>query len=256
MPSREKPRNLHDVSHLFLSRGGSTTNGTVQAEAVLWLVSLGPGGNRAFLATGCAAAAAAKGVHVTLVEIGRGLPNVGYYLSLEPQVYAAVSVDPSRLLAGSAGPRLRYASSAGIDPLDRHDPLSEGTPWPRLTIVAFDRAIGRWIAEKGIPRWLPANGGRPDAICCFGGPGGRIEREAMLRDLRREHPSAFLLDLAGDPSAERGAAADETFVVPEQLVSSWPKRLLPEDPFFDDIVSTLLQVLSYRRRRTEGHATG
>ena len=116
MPSHEKPRNLQDVSHLFLSGGRSRARRAVQAEAVLWLVSIGPGGNRAFLAAGCAAAAAAKGVHVTLIEVGRGFPNVGYYLALDPQVYAAVSVDPSHLLEGSAGPRLRYASSTGIDP--------------------------------------------------------------------------------------------------------------------------------------------
>jgi hypothetical protein len=256
MPSNEKPRNLQDVSHLFLSGGRSRVKRPAQVEAVLWLVSIGPGGNRAFLAAGCAAAAAARGVHVTLIEIGRGLPNVGYYLALEPKVYAAVSVDPSHLLTGSAGPRLRYASSAGIDPLDRYDPFDDEPVSPSLTIVAFDYAVGRWIAVKGANHRLPARGGRPDALCCFGGPDDRIEREEALRDLRREYPEAFMLDLAEHPVAERGGTADETFAVPAHLASSWPRRLLPEDPFFDDIVSTLLQVLSYRRRRTEGHATG
>ncbi len=256
MPSREKPRNLQDVSHLFLSHGRNRASRISRAEAVLWLVSLGPGGNRAFLAAGCAAAAAAKGVHVTLIEIGRGLPNIGYYLSLEPHVYAAVSSDPSRLLKGSAGPRLRYVSSAGIDPFDDLDPVPDESVTPCLTVVAFDRSIGRLIAEKDSRNRPPARCGGPDAVCCHGGPEDRVERETALRELRREYPDALLLDLAVGPAAERGGAADETFTVPESLVSSWSRRLLPEDPFFDDIVSTLLQVLSYRRRRTEEHATG
>ncbi|HER43269.1 MAG TPA: hypothetical protein ENO08_02270 [Candidatus Eisenbacteria bacterium] len=256
MPTREKPRDLHDISHLFLSRGRSAGPRGAPVEAVLWLVSLGAGGNRAFFAAGFAAAAAAQGVHVTLLEIGGGLPNIGYYLSLGPEEYAASSADPSRLVSGSAGPRLRYLFSAGIERLERHDPPAFAADSPRLLVAALDRGIGRGAVESVVSRWLPEHGGRPDALCCFGGPDDRIEREVLLDGLRRDHREAFLLDLAKDSAAGGSRAADETFAVPERLVSSWAGRRLPEDPFFGDVVSHLLQVLSYRRKRVKDHAAG
>jgi hypothetical protein len=256
MPTREKPRNLQDVSHLFLSRGKSAERRGAAVEAVLWLISLGAGNNRAFISAGCAAAAAGKGVHVTLLEIGGGLPNIGYYFSLDPREYAVVSVDPSRLVTGKAGDYLQYVSCAATGPLERYEPPSCIVDAPRLLLVAFEYGIENRIVEDIGSRWMPDHGGRPDALCTFGAPGGRIERRTLLDGVRELHREAFLLDLAGDSAAERNGVADETLTVPERLVSSWFKKLPPEDPFFDDIVSTVLQVLSHRRRRMEDHAAG
>ena len=225
-------------------------------EAVLWLVPLGVGGNRAFMASGCAAAAAAKGVSVTLLEIGRGLPNIGYYFSLDPPEYAAASIDPSRLVTGSAGSCLQFVSCTGTEPLDRYDPRHGTVDSPHLFVIAFEDETEYRIIEDIGRRWMPSHGGHPDAVCAFGGPDDRIERQFFFDNVRKRHRDAFLLDLVNGSAAGKSGKADETLSVPECLVSSWCKRVVPEDPFFDDIVSNVLQVLSHRRRRAEGHATG
>lgn len=256
MPTREKPRNLQDVSHLFLSREKRTVSRGGTVEAVLWLVPLGAGSNRAFMASGCAAAAAAKGIRVTLLEIGRGLPNIGYYFSLDPTKYATASVDPSRLVTGSAGSCLQFVSCTRTESLDRYDPQHSTDDLPHLFIIAFEGETEYRIIEDIGRRWMPDHGGLPDAVCAFGGPGAPIERRALFDSVRKRHRDAFLLDLVNGSAAGKSGEADETLSVPERLVSSWCKRFVPEDPFFDDIVSNVLQVLSHRRRRAEGHATG
>jgi len=228
--------------------------GTV--EAVLWLVPLGAGSNRAFMASGCAAAAAAKGVSVTLLEIGRGLPNIGYYFSLDPQEYAAAGIDPSRLVKGDAGPNLQFFSCALTEALGPPVPRHLTARSPHLLVIAFEEGLGHQVIEDIGRRWLPDHGGHPDAVCAFGGADARIERRTLFDDVRKRHRDAFLLDLVNGRSAGKSGVADETLSVPERLVSSWSKKLVPEDPFFDDVVSNVLQVLSHRRRRAEGHATG
>jgi hypothetical protein len=256
MPTREKPRNLQDVSHLFLSRekGSVRPGGTV--EAVLWLVPLGTGSNRAFMVSGCAAAAAAKGVRVTLLEIGAGLPNIGYYLALDPREYAAAGIDASRLVMGNHGPNLRYVSCTRAETLDRYDPEPVAGPSPHLLVIAFDEGIEHAVIEGIGRRWMPGHGGRPDAVCAFGDPDALNERRTLLAGVRKRQRDAFLLDLTTGSVEAGGGETDETLSVPERLVSSWRNRVLPEDPFFDDVVSNVLQVLSHRRRRAVDHATG
>jgi hypothetical protein len=262
MPTRDKPRNLKDVSHLFLSRGERAWQPGGGVEAVLWLVPVGSLNNRAFIASGCAAAAAAKGLRVTLLEIGEGLPNVGYYFSLDPSEYAAPGVDPSRIVAGGTGAGLRFLSCSGIEALDPYDPESITSDSPHLLIIAFEAVIEHLMVEDIGRRWLTGHSGHPDALCAFGGTGAGIERRALFDSIRRRNREVFLLDLvSGGPSgvsggAEENGGADETFSVPERLVSSWRRRNVPEDRFFDDIVSNILQVLSHRRRKVEGHASG
>lgn len=255
MPTRDKPRNLQDVSHLFLSRGKRTGQSGGRVEAVLWLVSAGRGNNRAFMASGCAAAAAAKGLHATLIEIGEGLPNVGYYFSLGASVYAAPSVDPSRLVTGSVEPYLRFVSCAGAEALDQYDLGMITDDSPHLLLIAFEWGIEHRIVEDIGRRWMPAHGGHPDALCAFGGADSRIDRKALFDSMRKGGRETFILDLVKGHMVEESAVADETFSVPDRLVSSWHRRAAPEDRFFDDIVSNILQVLSHRRRRAEGHAS-
>ncbi len=253
MPTRRKPRNLQDVSHLFLSRGKEGVPRSGAVEAVLWLISIGEGSNRAFMASGCAAAAAAKDVHVTLLEIGGGLPNIGYYFALDPAEYAAASVDPSRLVTGDHGSNLRYVSSVRAEAVEPHGPEPVLHLSPRLLLMAFDEGFDHRIMEDIGGRWMPEHGGRPDAVCVFGDPSARVEGGTLLADVRKHQRGALILDLTtGAGSGE----ADERLSVPERLVSSWRKRALPDDPYFDDVVSTVLQVLSHRRRRTEDHAAG
>ena len=256
MSTREKPRNLQDVSHLFLSREKRTQRRDGTVEAVLWLVPLGEGSNRAFMASGCAAAAAAKGINVTLLEIGRGLPNIGYYFSLDPPEYAAASVDPSCLVTGSAGPCLQFVSCALTEAFDRYDPRRTTVDSPHLLVIAFEENAEHGIIEDIGRRLMPDHGGHPDALFAFSDPDACIDRRALFDNVRKRHRDTFILDLVNGSAVGKSGEADEMLSVPERLVSSWCKRVVPEDPFFDDVVSNVLQVLSHRRRRAEEHATG
>lgn len=186
----------------------------------------------------------------------QGAPNIGYYFSLDPTKYATASVDPSRLVTGSAGSCLQFVSCTRTESLDRYDPQHSTDDLPHLFIIAFEGETEYRIIEDIGRRWMPDHGGLPDAVCAFGGPGAPIERRALFDSVRKRHRDAFLLDLVNGSAAGKSGEADETLSVPERLVSSWCKRFVPEDPFFDDIVSNVLQVLSHRRRRAEGHATG
>jgi hypothetical protein len=256
MPTRRKPRNLQDVSHLFLSRGKEGVPGSGPAEAVLWMISIGGGSNRAFMASGCAAAAAGKGVRVTLLEIGRGLPNIGYYFALDPPEYAAAGIDPSRLVRGNHGPNLQFVSSVRAEALDPHGAETVPLLSPHLLLVAFDEGIDYRTMEDIGGRWMPDHGGRPDAVCVFGDPNTRKGHGTLLADVRKRQRDAFILDLAVGSGGAGSGEADERLSVPGRLVSSWRKKVPPDDPFFDDAVSTVLQVLSHRRRRSEDHAAG
>ena len=220
---------------------------------MLWLVSLGAAGNRAFIASGCASAAAAKGLYITLLEIGEGLPNVGYYFSLEPHEYAAVTVEPRRIIAGETEPNLRFFSCARAEPLLRFDPPGIRVDLPHLLVVAFDGSLRRDSIEDIGHRWMPEHRGAPNALCAFGEADDREGRKALFASIRSSRRDAFILDLVG--GGEEEAGADETIAVPEHLVSLWRKRSPPQDRFFDDILSNVLQVMSHRRRRTEGHAS-
>lgn len=227
----------------------------------MWLLPVGSGNNRAFMASGCAAAAAAKGLQVTLLEIGEGFPNAGYYFSLDPSEYAAPSVDPSRLVAGSIGTNLQFVYCSGAEALDRYDPGLITADSPHLLIIACEGEIEHRVIEDIGRRCMMDHSGHPDALCAFGGPESRIEKRALFASMRRRNREIFLLELvsgcptAGSEGAEECSGADEILSIPERLVSSWRKRAAPEDRFFDDMISNILQVLSHRRRRAEGHAS-
>ncbi len=256
MSDLRKPRKLHDVSHLFLSRGRESAPTGSTAEALLWLISLGGEGNRAFMASGCAAAAAAKGIHVTLLEIAGGLPNIGYYFGLAPSEYAAVGVDPKRLVMGDNGPNLQFVLGARTESFGLSSPRFSKQRLPHLLLLAFDGGCEYSVIEGIGGKWLPGHGGRPDAVCLFGGPEAREEFGTVLTGVRERHADAYILDLSMGGSAAGAIGADENFSIPDRLASSWRKKSPPEDPFFDDVVSTVLQVLSHRRRGTEDHAAG
>ena len=226
----------------------------------MWLVTLGECRNRAFMASGCAAAAAAKGIRVTLAEIGGGLPNIGYYLSLDPSEYAAPGIDPSRFLEGSIGDNLRFVSCSGIEALERYDPGVAEDDIPHLLLIAFDGGVLPGTAADMGRIWMPDHGDGPDALCVFGDPALRSETRVLFDQARKGNKEAFLLELVegdspGDADdAGAGEGADEIFAVPERLVSSWRRRSTPDDRFFDDLITNVLQVLSHRRRRAERYA--
>ena len=105
MPAERRPKNLHDVSHLFLSHRSRPELRTPSTSgAHIWLVAQSGRINRAHLAAGCSYALAGKGLGVTLLEFDTGLPNVGYYFGLEASRYLRPVLDDEALVTGRLEP--------------------------------------------------------------------------------------------------------------------------------------------------------
>jgi len=180
-----RPKDLQDISHLFLSTGVSAQRAAApRALAVLACSDSVPW--RAFAAAGLARALEAAGMDVTLLEAGRALPNAGFYFALEPSVYLRPVLDPRAVVSGSPAGSLRfhYARDPGRLPL----PPREGTVPGRARIVlfAFDRTAGG--GEPAIPARVH------DLLCAVS-----VEAHAAPDDTARERRVA-LVTAGPDPA--------------------------------------------------------
>ena len=134
-----RPRDLHDISHLFLSSAAPAAS-TACARALVAVAGVGDGPWRAFTAAGLARALAAAGLDVTLLETGRALPNAGYYFALEPAAYLRPVLDPRAVVSGPGDGSIRFHYAR--DQLRLPLPPREGQVPGRARIVlfAFDRS--------------------------------------------------------------------------------------------------------------------
>ena len=134
-----RPRDLRDISHLFLSSAASALDAAPR-RALVALACADDGPWRAFAAAGLARALEAAGLDVTLLETGRALPNAGFYFALEPSAYLRAVFDPRAIVSGPPAGQLRfhYARDPSRLPLP---PREGGFPGrARIVLFAFDRS--------------------------------------------------------------------------------------------------------------------
>ena len=272
------PKRLLDVSHLFLSKNDSErSKGVTGGEAAVWLAIQGETLNRAHLAAGIATALASQGIHVTLLELGQGLPNVGYYFALEPAEYLALTLDESSVITGESGTFIRYsiAPSPGRFPTgDRKAPPADS---PHVSLIAFTCPLAESYREffTELGSTTASLGGTRDdggtrAGSDSGNPsvGGNHSGEGMLLDglmfmtdggkpeLDREvidfiggaNPRTVVFVARPDGSTGDDYGADEIVILPSDITTTWVKRVPPMGPFFSDFTASFLQVISLRRR--------
>jgi hypothetical protein len=255
MPIQRTPKSLYDVSHLFLSKREIPSSRSRSVEAAIWLVRIGSSFNRAFFASGCANAVAAKGLFVTLVEVGAGLPNIGYYYSLDPIEYASLSVDDYRLVTGFRPPYTRFASAVRTVEMNRYAPpiLPDGST--HILLIAFDHTKGgdmegrRSEIERIGGKVLRGHGGFPDALVVCDEGSEPVEVRRFLADARMVYPGTPVFRVTSRLGEDKPFGADESIPMPAGLKRAWSSRSAPAAPFFDGLVSNLLQVLSHRRRK-------
>lgn len=226
----------------------------------MWLAALERPVNRAFFAAGFANALAAKQLCVTLIEIGGGLPNIGYYYALDPAEYVVPIIDGSRFVVGSRAPYTRFASAARADVIGRYVP----SPFPgesaHVLAMAFEyidageREVRSSMLEDISRRLLPSHSGLPDAVIAFDAGGNDASVKRFIDDVRGRYPETLLFRVTTCPMGELAVDVDESIVSPEELKSLWSSRAVPTITFFDGLVSNLLQVLSHRRRKAGAHA--
>ncbi len=263
MPQSKSPRKLGDISHLYLSTGASERRPErSRAEAVAWLGVVGGSVNRAHLAAGLAAAFARQGIFVTLLEVCRGLPSIGYYFGMEPADYLAPALERRRVAGGLWNDAVRFSTSADPRSLRSWRPGPVAATLPHVMIAAFsleggsrDEAFLLALPERIAPFGGSGerDAGRPDAVVLAGEASESLAAARLPGRVRALFPEALVLQaLLGIERSGGGTA--EALEIPRSLVSSWPKRVPPAEPFFNDLASNLLQRLSQRRRRAVNDA--
>lgn len=114
-----QPSELSNYIHLFLSGSDrKSVSGTVTAEHVIWLIFPEGSPLRALFASGASSFIAARGSPVTLIEVGRGLPNSGYYFALDPDRYLIPWLDGGICINETISPLLRFACATEVSLLE------------------------------------------------------------------------------------------------------------------------------------------
>ncbi len=248
MHQGQRPRNLSDISHLYLSTSREQEEGSSGSTALILIASLERSPLRAWLSAGLAAAFGSQNASVTLLDVGRSLPNAGYYFALGPERYLRPVLDEGAVVETDAGggvrircardpALLRYqdnAASAGLRVIlialewngtaasDELRSICDAVPadLPAFLLTVTDSYPG---SVDGISRAFDDIFPGGPAMALFPGgeetPAGGIEPcpfpAELLKDLSRRKPpvSSFLTGLAGEilqrlGSRKRGAACD------------------------------------------------
>lgn len=264
MPGGHEVKRLEEISHLFLSSRKSNAGVPGDSiEAVLWLVVATPECKRAFIAAGVAEAISTLGIRCTLLEIGTGLPNVGYYFALEPVDYLAPTLDRSRVVTGLSDTRIRFASAAQPDLLEPFREKETASNAPHVITAAFRCPRGDGVAPflstvAAASGRFSAQGrtvdGQPDGIVVFVDSCAAGEGHDTVASLRASCPDAALFVAARAPLERTPDGASADVPLPSDLHHEWGKRTPPKNPFFADIVTQYLQVVSNRRKKGKNRA--
>ena len=265
MPGEDTAKRFDEVSHLFLSsRESQGTPSRPAAEVTLWLAVHGQSYNRALVAAGVAGAFSRLGVRCTLLEIGEGLPNAGYYFALEPGDYLAPTLDGSRAVAGRIDSHIRFVYARDAGGLKPFDTEEAGSDAPHVIVMAFRHSLeernpislsGVAAAAGRFSRDKAGNGWRaPDGVVVFVDARTAARNRGIDACFRIPYPEAVVFVAERKGAADTGGDVKETVLYPRELLREWGRRSPPADPFFTDLATRYLQVLSHRRRKGERHA--
>ncbi|UCF05665.1 MAG: hypothetical protein JSV33_01100 [bacterium] len=234
-------------------------------EAVIWIAVTGRALSRAPLAAGIGTAFADANLCVTLLEVGAGLPNVGFYFALQPEEYLKPVLDQTSIVEGVAEKSIRfmYARSAGA--LDGFRPRFGPPTFPHVILLAVSSSgpvscveTLRRLCEDVRP--LPGTGSlgidAPDGAVVFGDADSAAEWDCVMQHARKRNPQAALY-LVGPPDAGTGGERiDEHLALPRDLTERWGHPMPASGPFFESLTTSILQLISSRRRRCAGRAVG
>jgi hypothetical protein len=242
-----RPRELRDISHLYLSRTGRRNGGDGAAEALVLLASLGGGPMRAWLASGLASAAASTGAKVTLLEAGEGLPNAGYYFALPPREYMRPVLDRTSAVEIDGGRGLKVLSVRDPAVLRYTDGSQAG---PGLTVCAFD-----WPCEAGLDVLAGPFAEGAAAMLLVVSEAYGPAAEELRRGFGELFPGSPVKALCGEREAD-WPEGFETSPVPHTMLEGLGRRRPPVSAYLDGLAAELLQRLGSRRKGTGGERTG
>jgi hypothetical protein len=259
MAQSKSPRQLRDVSHLFLSvaePAGRDTDRRI--EAIVWLAVLSPSLNRAHLAAGAAAAIGRQGITVSLLEVCTNLPNIGYYFAMDPADYIGSTLERSGITSGTWEDNVRFFFTGNPASFRFARDRSAPSRSPHVALAAFSHPADKVdvnfffdlrkcladFQEPGDPRT-----GIPDSIVVFRQDDGSGHGRKFMEWIRNLFPEAIIFLAEPKSSEDVVCGAAERITLPDDLRSSWTRRMPPGERFFSDLASGLLEVLSHRRRK-------
>ncbi len=247
-----RPRNLSDISHLYLSSSRVSGEEAAGSTALVMIASLEGGPLRAWLSAGMAVAFGSQNAAVTLLETGQGLPCAGYYFALKPNRYLRLVIEDGAVVEADAGPNVRVRCAR--DPALLRHPGNGHAAGPSVILFAFD-----WPGSAGTAGLR----GLLDSVPALEGPGGWEELPAFLltvSDCRRGMAEGILRDfedlfpggpaLALFPGGEKVEAAQgiEPCPFPAEMLDGLDRRKPPSSAFLSGLAVEILQRLGSRKR--------
>jgi hypothetical protein len=251
MHQGNRPRDLRDISHLYLSKKNEKGEAAAGSVALVLAASLGGGPLRAWLSSGLAAAFGSQNAEVTLIDTGRSLPNAGYYFALGPDRYLRPVLDASEAVEMEPGRRVRVVCSRDPD-LARY---LTGSPAGglKVIIVAFEwrgrdaGSVMRSLSDSlsaDVPAFLLTL-----SDSCPGSAGG------ILSEFRDKFPGGPALALyPGVEGARDGGIEQCPF--PAEMLEGLSRRKPPASTFLTGLAGEILQRLGSRKKGAARDRTG
>ncbi|MFO7914354.1 MAG: hypothetical protein R6U43_01520 [Candidatus Krumholzibacteriales bacterium] len=265
MPADDRqPSELSNYIHLFLSGGDrERVSGTAFPEYVIWLIFPEGSPSRALFASGISSFIAGRSSPVTLIEVGKGLPNSGYYFALDPGRYLMPWVDRGTCINEMISPLLRFACSTESSFLKPFEDSFIFSSAPHFIINAFSYSSGREpaplesIAERSSMYSLrnKSSCADPDALIIIN---RRPEEDAghLLKRIKEFVPAASIF-VAGRPGPDDDRVAGiETIPLPEMKEFKPEMKKPPSGGSFISFMNEVLQRISAGLRENGETAAG
>jgi hypothetical protein len=243
MQQGQRPRNLRDISHLYLSTSRGEGVEETGPSAMVALASIEGGPLRAWLSAGLAAAFVSQGASVKLLDAGRSLPNAGYYFALSPELYLRPVMDEKAVVEADDGGGIRVMSAR--DPsLLRYGDDGTGTGL-NVIMIAFewdgvDFPDGSRRLFDSLPPGLPVF--LLTVSDCY-----PVAAEGISRTFREIFPGAPVMALFPSGKEERRGGL-EACPFPAGILTGLSRRMPPVSSFLTGLSGEILQRLASCKR--------
>jgi len=243
MHQGNRPRDLQDISHLYLSKKNVKGEEAAGSVALILVASLDAGPLRAWLSSGLAVAFGSNNADVVLLDVGLSLPNAGYYFALGPGRYLRSVLDAAAAVETEAGRGVRIICSRDPDLKGYLDEKTAGEL--NVIIVAFEwqgKTSGNMLRglSDSLPSEIPAFLLTVSDSC----PGSA---EYILGEFEDIFPGGPALALY--PGAENAQVAGiEPCPFPVEMLEGLSRRKPPASTFFTGLTGEILQRLGSRKK--------
>ena len=174
--------------------------------------------------------------------------------ALSASRYLRPVLDDEALVTGRLEPGIEYLSCRRPGSIDGFSPSPAREGSVSIVIAAFELSGAASDSDHidEIQRQcgrIAGREGRPDAIVVAADAEFARPIIGLVADRSRD---GLVFHVVCDAGSEEHSGVSETYPLPARIRSSWSARSVPKDPFFDGLVSNVLQLISYRRKAIEG----